>query len=246
MALAAAVISNLGHPLKIGYLARPELRRHRACSHRVRSCCADVRALSPCEICFFCVPFFAGNRSGAGFYVLRRRSVFSLWHDHEETQFPVVAFNCRSWMRSVTHSIRRRNKQADHRPRDRGQKRNQTKGVAQAKKPRRFTRNRTRADTTLAHTTLHGPHPFQPACEQGRYSLRTFREDCATIPRLNREIKKYLKRKAPSRPGSGPPQLRQTISRSVVGPGRASIRTTSYSAPQVGHLKFGSDISDMN
>jgi hypothetical protein len=29
--------------------------------------------------------------------------------------------------------------------------------------------------------------------------LRTFREDCATIPRLNREIKKYLKRKAPSR-----------------------------------------------
>jgi len=131
LALAAAVISNLGHPLKIGYLARPELRRHRACSHRVRSCCADVRALSPCEICFFCVPFFAGNRSGAGFYVLRRRSVFSLWHDHEETQFPVVAFNCRSWMRSVTHSIRRRNKQADHRPRDRGQKRNQTKGVAQ-------------------------------------------------------------------------------------------------------------------
>ena len=76
--------------------------------------------------------------------------------------------------------------------------------------------------------------------------MRTCREDCATIPRLNREIKKYLKRKAPSRPGSGPPQLRQTISRSVVGPGGASIRTTSYSAPRVGHLKFGGDISDMN
>lgn len=76
--------------------------------------------------------------------------------------------------------------------------------------------------------------------------MSTFREDCAMIPRLNREIKKYLKRKAPSRPRSGPPQLRQTISRSVVGPGGASVRTTSYSASQVGHLKFGSDISDIN
>jgi hypothetical protein len=130
----AAVISNLSHPLKIGYLAPPEPRRRRVCSHNlvVRSCYAGERALFPCEICFFCVPLFARNRSGAGFcIILRGRSVFSLRHDHKEVQFPVVAFNCRTWMRSVTRSIRCRNKQADHRPRDRGQKRNQTKGVAQ-------------------------------------------------------------------------------------------------------------------
>jgi hypothetical protein len=81
---------------------------------------------------------------------------------------------------------------------------------------------------------------------RGSYSLRIFREDCVTIPRLNRETKKYLGRKAPSRPRSRPPQLRQVISRSVVGPGGASARTTSYSARSWGHLKFAGNVSRIN
>jgi hypothetical protein len=81
---------------------------------------------------------------------------------------------------------------------------------------------------------------------EGSYSLRTFREDCATIPRLSFETKKYLSRKPPSRPRSGPPQLRQVISRSVVGPGGASIRTTLYSAPQLGQFASSAgEVSDM-
>ena len=87
---------------------------------------------------------------------------------------------------------------------------------------------------------------FHRTRKAGTYTLRTLREDCATIPRLNRETKKYLRRKAPSRPGSVPPQLRQVISRSVVGPGGASARTTSYSAPQFGHLKFAGVMEDIN
>jgi hypothetical protein len=77
--------------------------------------------------------------------------------------------------------------------------------------------------------------------------LRTFREDCATIPRLSFETKKYLRRKPPSRPQSGPPQLRQVISRSVVGPGGASTRTTLYSAPQLGQFASSAgEVSDMS
>ena len=77
-----------------------------------------------------------------------------------------------------------------------------------------------------------------------RYILITFREDCATIPRLNRETKKYLRRKAPSRPLSGPPQSRQVISRSVVGPGGASTRTTVYRAPQLEQSNEAAGILD--
>src|SRR5262249_523904 len=51
---------------------------------------------------------------------------------------------------------------------------------------------------------------------------------------LNQEV--ILRPNTPCRPCKGPPQLRQVISRSVVGRGEASTRTLSYFAPQLGHL----------
>ena len=47
--------------------------------------------------------------------------------------------------------------------------------------------------------------------------------------------RKYLRMNGPSRPCRGAPQLTHVISRSVVGPGGASTRTTSYFAAQFGH-----------
>jgi hypothetical protein len=76
-----AVISNLGHPLKKGYLGRPELRRRRACSHSpvVGSCCADERALLPCETCLFLRPLFRQEpQQSAPPYSSRVIRIFSL------------------------------------------------------------------------------------------------------------------------------------------------------------------------
>jgi hypothetical protein len=53
---------------------------------------------------------------------------------------------------------------------------------------------------------------------------------------LGRSTRKYLRMKLPSRPRSGPPHLRQTISRSRES-GPASARTSLYFAPQFGQSK---------
>ena len=50
-----------------------------------------------------------------------------------------------------------------------------------------------------------------------------------------RSTKRYLSKKRPSRPFSGPPHAIQVSSRSIVS-GPASSRTRRYSAPQFGHL----------
>ena len=54
--------------------------------------------------------------------------------------------------------------------------------------------------------------------------------------RLGRSTKKYLSRKPPLRPQSGPSHLLQEISGYVVA-GSALTWTTLYNAPHVGQLK---------
>jgi hypothetical protein len=58
---------------------------------------------------------------------------------------------------------------------------------------------------------------FNHRDSNGGHASRRF--ECST--------RKYLRRNCPSRPCSGAPQLTHVISRSVVGPGGASTRTTS-------------------